>query len=169
MPIFSFLEPTCTGQDICTSGGPIISPETLRSLYFPELAWCLEPLVENDVGVIWHCDGDIRLIVDDILAMGVGALQGFEEEHGPRWEDMVELRDRDGDPIGVWGCVSVVSALPHGTQEDVRRAVERSFCAAGRGRGHVLSSTSSVMPEVPLENIDAFLEYGFAFGRDFLG
>jgi len=158
-----------TGQDICTSKGPIMSPQMLRELYFPELKWAMEPLVEGGVGVIWHCDGDVRPILDDIMDLGVIGLQGFEEEHGPRWEDMVRLRDPQGRPIAVWGCVSVVSTLPHGTPDDVRAAVERSFRVAGPGRGHVISSTSSVMPEVPLENIDAFFDHARDFGREFLG
>ncbi len=158
-----------SGQDICTSKGPIMSPPMLRDLYFPALKWCVEPLVEAGIGIIWHCDGDIRLILDDIMGLGVMGLQGFEEEHGPRYEDMVELTDPAGAPISVWGCVSVTSTLPHGTPADVRAAVERSFTLAGPGRGFVLSSTSSVMPEVPLENIAAMFEHARAFGREFLG
>ena len=157
-----------SGQDICTAHGPIASPQVLRDLYFPELRWCLEPLVENDVGVIWHCDGDINPILEEILSLGVMGLQGFEEEHGMDFEDVVPLKDRRGKPISIWGCVSVVTTLPYGTPDDVRRAVERSFHLAGGGRGFVLSSTSSIMPEVPHENIDALFAHGRAFGREFL-
>ena len=157
------------GQDICTAKGPIVSPQMLRELYFPELRWCVEPLVEGGVGIIWHCDGDIRLILDGILGLGVIGLQGFEEEHGVEYAEMVKLTNRQGKAIAIWGCVSVTSTLPHGTPADVCEAVERSFRLAGRGRGHVLSSTSSVMPEVPMANIDAFFQHGLRFGREFLG
>ena len=157
-----------TGQDICTSKGPIVSPDLLREHYFPELNWCVEPLHEAGIGIIWHCDGDIRPILQDIMDLGVIGLQGFEEEHGVRYEDIVKLTDPDGHPISVWGCVSVISTLPHGTVQDVERAVERSFELAGKGRGFVLSSTSSVMPEVPHENIDTLFHHGQAFGRRFL-
>ncbi len=157
-----------TGQDICTSKGPICSPDLLREFYFPELKWCLEPLVEAGVGTIWHCDGDIRPILSDIMDLGVMGLQGFEEEHGVRYEDIVRLTDPAGKPISVWGCVSVISTLPHGSVEDVKRSVERSFELAGKGRGFVLSSTSSVMPEVPHPNIDALFKHGRQFGRAFL-
>ncbi|MFH1741298.1 MAG: uroporphyrinogen decarboxylase family protein [bacterium] len=156
------------GQDICTSGGPIVSPETLRDLYFPELKWCVEPLVENGIGVIWHCDGNINPILDDILSLGVMGLQGFEEEHGVRYDDIVNIKDRDGRLLSIWGCVSVTTTLPHGTPADVRRSVERSFRLAERNRGFVLSSTSSIMPEAPHENIDAFFEHGREFGREYL-
>ncbi|HUT25119.1 MAG TPA: uroporphyrinogen decarboxylase family protein [Sumerlaeia bacterium] len=156
------------GQDICTATGPIVSPSVLRALYFPELRWCLEPLISGGIGVIWHCDGNINPILDDILSLGVVGLQGFEEEHGVRYEDIVNLKDRRGRPICVWGCVSVTTTLPHGAPEDVRKSVERSFQLAGRGRGFVLSSTSSIMPEVPHENIDALFKHGRSFGREFL-
>lgn len=157
-----------SGQDICTSKGPIVSPQLLRRIYFPALRWALEPLVENGIGVIWHCDGNINPILGDILDLGVIGLQGFEEEHGVLYEDIVKLKDRTGRPIGVWGCVSVTSTLPFGTADDVRRAVERSFTLAGKGRGFVLSSTSSVMPEVPHENIDTLFRHGREFGTAFL-
>ncbi|HOS92464.1 MAG TPA: uroporphyrinogen decarboxylase family protein [Armatimonadota bacterium] len=157
------------GQDICTAKGPIMSPAALREIYFPELKWCLEPLVEAGIGIVWHCDGDIRPILGDILDLGVIGLQGFEEEHGVDYGEMARLRDAKGRPIAIWGCVSVTSTLPHGTADDVRRAVERSFTIAGPGRGFVLSSTSSVMPEVPLENVDALFTHGRQFGREYLG
>ena len=157
-----------SGQDICTSNGPIVSPQILSDIYFPELKWALEPLIENGIGVIWHCDGNINPILDDILDLGVAGLQGFEEEHGVRYDEIVKLKDHAGRPIRVWGCVSVTSTLPHGTVDDVKKAVERSFTLAGRNRGFVLSSTSSVMPEVPHENIDALFRHGREFGAEFL-
>lgn len=156
------------GQDICTGVGPIASPQLLRDIYFPELQWAVAPLVENGIGIIWHCDGNINPILDDILALGVIGLQGFEEEHGVRYDQMVKLTDRAGRPLSVWGCVSVTTTLPQGTAADVRAAVERSFRLAGGGRGFVLASTSSVMPEVPHENIDALFQHGREFGAEFL-
>ena len=157
-----------SGQDICGSRGPIVSPQILRDIYFPELTWAMAPLVENGIGIIWHCDGDINPIIDDILDLGVIGLQGFEEEHGVKYDEIAKLKDRAGRPIGVWGCVSVTSTLPHGTSDDVRRSVERSFALAGPGRGFVLSSTSSVMPEVPHENIEMLFTHGRKFGREFM-
>lgn len=157
-----------SGQDICMGAGPIVSPQILRDIYFPELKWALEPLVENGIGIIWHCDGNITPILNDIMDLGVMGLQGFEEEHGVRYDEIVNLKDRSGRPISVWGCVSVTSTLPYGSVEDVKNSVERSFRLAGKGRGFVLSSTSSVMPEVPHANIDALFQYGREFGAQFL-
>ncbi|MCE5278376.1 MAG: uroporphyrinogen decarboxylase family protein [Planctomycetaceae bacterium] len=157
-----------SGQDICSGKGPIASPALLRQWYFPQLKWCIEPLIEAGVGIIWHCDGNIMPILEDILDLGVAGLQGFEEEHGVDYSQMVALNSRAGRPLIILGCVSVTSTFPHGSVEDVRRSVERSFTLAGKGRGFVLSSTSSVMPETPIENIEAFFAHGLSFGREFL-
>jgi predicted dehydrogenase len=81
---------------------------------------------------------------------------------------MVKLQSKWGRPMIIWGCVSVTTTLPFGTVEDVKAAVRRSFELAGPGRGFALASTSSIMPEVPDENIDALFGYGRSFGRRFL-
>ncbi len=157
------------GQDICGSRGPLMSPKMLSEIYFPELKWSMAPLVEAGIGVIWHCDGNIMPILDDLMDLGVVGLQGFEEEHGVDYAEMVELQDRQDRPIIVLGCVSVTRTLPFGTPADVRASVERSFVLAGRGRGHVLCSSSSILPETPHQNIDALFEHTRQFGREFLG
>lgn len=160
---------TYTGQDICGAKGPLMSPTMLREIYFPELKWCLEPLVEGNVRIIWHCDGNIMPILDDLMDLGISGLQGFEEEHGVDYATMCALKDKNGQPVIILGCVSVTSTLPFGTPDDVRASVERSFTLAGPGRGHVLSTTSSTLPETPLENIEVMFEHTRTFGREFLG
>jgi hypothetical protein len=156
------------GQDICTNQGPICSRAALDQIYFPELSRAIQPLLENDIRIIWHCDGNIMPILPRLIALGVHGLQGFQEESGVPYEQIVQQKSSSGDPLIVWGCVSVTTTLPFGSVEDVKSAVRRSFELAGPGRGFCLASTSSIMPEVPDENIDAFYRYGKTFGREFL-
>jgi hypothetical protein len=107
-------------------------------------------------------------ILDQLIDLGVSGLQGFQEEAGVPYERVVDVKTRWGRPLIVWGCVSVTTTLPFGTVEDVRAAVRRSFTLAGPGRGFALASTSSIMPEVPDQNIDALYRYGTEFGRQYL-
>ena len=156
------------GQDICDNAGPLCSARTLDELYFPELRRAIQPLLDNDVRIIWHCDGNIMPILDRLVDLGMSGLQGFQEEAGVPFEKIVEVRTKWGRPMIIWGCVSVTTILPFGTPEDVRAAVRRSFQLAGPGRGFGLASTSSIMPEVPDENIDALYLYGREYGRSYL-
>lgn len=157
------------GQDICFNDGPIISPEALDALYFPALERAVQPLHEAGIAIIWHCDGDVRPIAGRLLErIGVQGFQGFQEETGCTLAHMASLRTRDGKQPILWGSISVTTTLPFGTVEDVKRDVERCFRTAGP-LGYGLASTSSILPETPLENILALYEHGKRFGREFLG
>jgi hypothetical protein len=147
-----------TGEDICTQRGPMVSPEYLRREVFPLLEYVLEPVLEVGGRVVWHCDGDWRPLLDDVLACGVGGLQGFQRECGMDLEWIVERRTRDGDPLLIFGPLSVTTTLPHGTPEEVRAEVRRAM-ALCRGRASLVFFTSNtITPDVPLENIRAFWE-----------
>ena len=156
------------GQDICFNDGPVCSVKTLDSIYFPELRRAVKPLIENDIRIIWHCDGNIMPILDRLIDMGISGLQGFQEEAGVPYEQIVQTKTKWGQPLIVWGCISVTTTLPYGTVEEVKAAVRRSFTLAGRGRGFGLAATSSIMPDVPDENTDALFHYGKDFGQRFL-
>jgi len=155
--------------DYCLNTGPFLSPSQFSEFVTPYLARLIQGQRDMGFYVIKHTDGNIMPILDDLLDLGITGLQGFEEEHGVGYAEMVKLKDPHGRPMIIIGCVSVTSTLPHGTVDDVRAAVERSFTLAGKGRGFVLSPTSSILPETPLENIDALFQHGYEFGRRFLG
>lgn len=148
------------GQDICYGAGPICSPELLRQIYFPALRHAFEPLVDAGIEIVWHSDGYIMPIIEDLLDTGVTGFQGFEEDHGMSLGTLAEMRDRSGRPLVLWGSVSVTSTLPFGTPDDVRIDIERCVEIGRRtGSRMFLAPSSSVGPEVPVENIDAFFDH----------
>ena len=108
-----------TGEDLCDQRGPMVSPDFLRREYFPKLEYVLEPLVEAGAQLVWHCDGNYQALVDDVLACGIGGLQGFQRECGMDLEWIVDKRTRNGDPLLIFGPMSVTKTLPHGTPDDV--------------------------------------------------
>jgi hypothetical protein len=152
------------GQDICDNRGPMVSPELLDRIYFPFLKHSIEPLLDAGIKIVWHCDGNIMPILDILLDCGMEGFQGFQEEAGVELEKMAALRTRSGSKPILWGSVSVTTTLPHGTTEDVRRAVERCIDILAPGGGFALAPTSSVCPEVPVENIFTLYEHGIAYG-----
>jgi hypothetical protein len=157
------------GQDICFNDGPICSPEILDKLYFPNLAYAVEPFHNANIKIIWHCDGDVRKIIPQLInKIGVSGFQGFQEETGCTLEYMSKLKTRFGKKPILWGSVSVTTTLPFGTVEDVKKDVERCFRTAAPGGGFGLASTSSILPETPYENIITMFEHGLKFGKEFL-
>jgi hypothetical protein len=144
------------GEDLCGQQGPMISPEYLRQAYFPLLEYAIEPLLEVGAKLVWHCDGNVRPILADLLACGVGGLQGFQRECGIDLEWIADLRTSAGEPLVIFGPLEVTTTLPFGTTEDVRLEVRRAM-ALSRGKASLVFFTSNTInPDVPLENIRAY-------------
>jgi len=152
------------GEDICYSAGPMVSPKLLSEIYFPHLKRAFEPLKDAGLKVVWHSDGYIMPIIGDLLACGVDGFQGLEEDHGMSLETLAGMTNREGEPLIIWGSVSVTSTLPHGSVEDVRADVRRCLDIGARRGRLFLAPSSSVGPEVPTENIIAFFRHGAEYG-----
>ncbi|MFB0522925.1 MAG: uroporphyrinogen decarboxylase family protein [Candidatus Bathyarchaeia archaeon] len=156
------------GQDICYDHGPMLSPKLLDEIYFPYLKRAIEPLRNAGIKTIWHCDGDMMPIIGRLIDVGIDGFQGFQEEYGVDLDKIVNMKTKSGDKPIIFGSVSVTSTLPFGTVEDVKRSVERCINIAAPGAGFVLAPTSTVGPDIPVENIFAMYEHGKNYGRKFV-
>lgn len=146
------------GQDICGNAGPMVSPAFLRERYFPLVKEAIRPLREVGAKLVWHCDGDVRPILDDILALGVGGLQGFQHELGVRLEDIVERRTLDGEKLLVFGPISVSVTLNRETPEGIKSAVREAVRICEGKASLVLFTSNEILPDVPLENMRSMYE-----------
>lgn len=152
------------GEDICYNRGPMVPVSLLKEIYFPHLKRALQPLKEVGAKIIWHSDGNILPILDDLLGCGADGFQGFQGETDERLEELASLRSRSGDKLILWGSISVTSTLPFGSVKDVEREVERCIDAAAEGGGFFIAPTSSVGPEVPDQNLIAMYRHAIQYG-----
>lgn len=155
------------GQDICYNHGPMLNIKLLDEIYFPCLKRAVTPLKDAGIKIIWHCDGNIMPIVKNLLDAGIDGFQGFQEECGVDLVQLAKLKTKSGGKPILFGSVSVTSTLPLGTVEDVKRSVEKSIDVCAHGGGFVLAPTSTVGPDVPVENIFTMYEHGKNYGRKF--
>jgi hypothetical protein len=146
------------GADICTQRGPMISTGFMHRYYATALAHGLEPLLRAGCRPVWHSDGDVRPMVDMLIACGIQGFQGFQPECGMTLEYLAEKRTREGGPLLVFGPLAVTTELPVLSAVEVRAKVRDAvgFC---RGRMDlVLFTSNTINPDVPLENIRAMHE-----------
>jgi hypothetical protein len=141
------------GEDLCSQRGPLVSPEYLRREYWPLVKYTFEPLLAAGAKLVWHCDGDYRPLLDEVMACGVAGLQGFQRECGMELEWIVDLKTRDGDPLLIFGPMSVTTTLPHGTPDDVRAEVHRAMDLCRDKASLVFFTSNTMTPDVPMENI----------------
>lgn len=148
-----------SGQDICGTRGPMISPERLRALYYPSLRRALAPLVEVGADLIWHSDGYIMPLVDDLIACGVSGFQGFQEHTGFDVGQIAARRVRSGRKPILLAGLSVDQVLPFGSVAEVEQEVERIVAAAGQGGGLAIGTANTAGPDCPNENLAALYRH----------
>lgn len=148
-----------TGHDICNNVGPMCSMSFLKKYYFPEEKYALEPLLEAGIRVVRHCDGDVMPIIDDSIDVGYSGFQGFQYECGIDAHKIAGLRSVTGDDLIFFAGLNVTRTLPFGNVQDVRNEIDYVLDYTNGGRGLFFFTSSSIGPEVPLENILSAYRY----------
>ena len=144
-------------HDMADSRGTLVSIKSLDKLWFPHFARCLAPLLDSDVKLIWHCDGNLSEMVPRLLEVGLKGFQGFQYEDGMNYEAICAMKTKDGDPLFITAGVSVTRTLPAGSPSDVRREM-RWLVEHGPRTGLMLGASSSITPGVPWRNLQALIE-----------
>jgi len=152
-------------DDIAHLGGLLASPEIMRRFWLPHVKWALEPLFDAGIFVVYHSDGDLRGMLDDIADAGFKGLHPLEPKANM---DPSDIKPKWGDRFVLVGGLCQVSVLPYGTVDEVRREVRRLLDAAAPGGGYFIGSTGMCGPDIPAENAVAWIEeakeYGVRFG-----
>lgn len=147
-------------DDIAYGQGLLFSSHVMREHLFPWYRRIGEAAARHDKPLLFHSDGDLRPILDDLIACGVKALQPIE----PKAMDIVELkRDYEGR-LCLVGNIDLGSTLTLGTPDDVRAEVCERIRALAPGGGYCVGSSNSVTNYVPLPNFRAMLEATFEYG-----
>jgi uroporphyrinogen decarboxylase len=111
------------------------------------------------IKVLFHSDGNLNPILDDLVEAGIDGLNPIEVVAGM---DVAEIHRRH-PRLFLCGGIDVSNLLPYGRPPQIRDAVRRALDAA-EGRIMIGSSTE-LADNVPLENYlalrDAVLAYEY--------
>jgi len=150
------------GDDIAYKQRSMFSPQVMHRLFYPQLKRVCDVLNAGGVMVVFHTDGYVMDIADELLDTGIRGLNPIEPLAG---NDIGELKRRYGDRLILVGNVDCSQTLPLRSVEEVRQAVKHCLRAAGHGGGLFIGSSSEIVPATPVENILAFYEACHEFGR----
>jgi len=150
------------GTDICGKNGPVASPEFLRRYFFPHVRRALEPIVEAGFKTVWHGDGYIMPIIDDILDCGISGLQGFQWEYGVKLEEIVNRRTRSGEKLTIFAGPSMT--LPFGSKEDVVKEIEYIIDTAKDSCALFILPSNDVLPDTPVKNLIEAHKHAVRYG-----
>lgn len=140
-----------------------IKPKTWRKWLKPRFERIITRArkINPRVFVWYHSDGFIEPIIPDLIEIGVDVLNPVQ----PESMDPVKLKKEFGDNLAFWGTIGIQTNLPFGTPEEVRKVVKERIETVGKGGGLVIGPAHAIEPEVPLENIAAFVEAAKEYGK----
>ncbi len=143
---------------------PCVRPELYRRLIKPRHARLMEAIKSRTKApVMWHTCGSVYDLLDDLIEMGVDALNPVQTDAAKMEPE--RLKRDYGDRLTFWGGIDAIRVLPFGTPKDVEEEVKRKIRVFAPGGGYILNSVHNIQPNVPLENIFAMFEAAQKYGR----
>ncbi|MFB3902682.1 MAG: uroporphyrinogen decarboxylase family protein [Acidobacteriota bacterium] len=147
------------GDDIAIKDRLMVSPDFLREVFFPKLRLLGEGCRRRGIPLLYHTDGNVSMVFDDIISAGVDALHPID----PLGMDIYEVRKQLAGKLAIIGNVDV-DLLLHGTPEQVAEDTRRHLRELAPGGGYIMGSSNSIPRTVKPENYRAMLETTLQWG-----
>jgi hypothetical protein len=138
------------GDDIAFRSGPYLSPAMLREYVFPVFQRLASRIQKP---WIYHSDGNMSLVLEDIIALGCRVLHPIE----PECNDIYKLKEIVGDRICLHGNLSV-DIIARGTSEQVIDETWRLLAQLGQEGGYIFSSGNSIPYYANVDNVVAMAQ-----------
>jgi uroporphyrinogen decarboxylase len=134
--------------------GLIFSPAMWRRFIKPRMALCYQRVKEHGLVVGQHSDGNILQIMPDLIEIGLDVFNPLE----PLAYDVYAVKEKYGHRLTFYGGIDVERTLPYGSPQEVRAEILERAERLGRGGGYILQSSHTILDDVPIENIVAYIE-----------
>jgi len=148
-------------DDIAFKTQLLVSPRVLCMYVFPWYTEMNRLAHAKDRLVVYHSDGALQEVMEDIIACGFDGLNPIE----PPAMDINEIQRRYGSRISIIGNIDLGYTLTRGTPQEVRGEVRQRIHDLAPGGGYAVASSNSVPEYVPLTNFNAMREATFEYGR----
>ena len=143
------------GDDIGTQRALMMSADLWRRWLKPAMKRAIEAAksAKPDVLAYYHSDGVISEVTKELIEIGVDILNPVQ----PECMDPVEVKRLYGDRLSFWGTIGTQTTMPFGSPTEVEYETRRMIETVGRGGGLCIAPTHILEPEVPFENVEAFI------------
>jgi len=148
-------------DDIAHIDGLLVSPRDLKEFFFPWLREVGRIAKKNSLPMIYHSDGDLTSVMEDLIDCGVDAIHPIE----PKAMNIVEVKEKWGDRLALIGNIDLGYTLTLGTVDDVVREVKERIRDLAPGGGYAVGTSNTVTDYVKLENYKAMIAATKKWGR----
>jgi uroporphyrinogen decarboxylase len=148
-------------DDLAFKTGLLVSPDVFRQHLFPWMKKIGQLCADRDMPFMYHSDGKLDDVLEDLLACGIDALHPIE----PQAMDIRRLKKVYGRRLCLIGNLDLEYTLTRGTPEEVVKETRALIRDVGPGGGYCVSSSNSIPSYVPVENYRAMVETTLKYGR----
>jgi uroporphyrinogen decarboxylase len=143
------------GDDLGTQRSLVFSPQTWRRLVRPPLLRIITAIrgARKDVLIAYHSCGHVEPLVGELAEAGIDVLESVQ----PEANDPARIKMLHGARLSFWGGLGSQSTFSRGSTQDVRREVRERIATLGKGGGLMIAPAHVLEPEVPVENVLAFV------------
>jgi len=148
-----------TYGDIACKERLLHSPEFLRREFFPRLKRLNDAWHEHGLKCLFHSDGYLMEVMDDLLAAGIDGINPIETVAGM---SLSEVKQTYGSRIFITGGIDMSQLLSNGTPEEVREVCRQAIRDARPG--YFIGSTTELDNSVRLANVMAMIDEAMRSG-----
>ena len=143
-----------SSDDLGHQTGPMMPPEVFKELYLPLYKEYISYLHGKGMHFFLHSCGDNTKLMDYLIEAGVDVFHPIQKG----CMDEAFMASKYGDKISFLAGVDVQHLLPEGNAEEVRKGVRQIIDVLYKpGGGLLLAAGNGIMPDTPIENIEAML------------
>jgi uroporphyrinogen decarboxylase len=151
-----------TSDDLGTQETLIFSPALFRDQYLPFYEEMVDHCHSAGMTFWLHSCGAVTDILDDLVSIGVDVIHPIQ----PVAMNQSAVARAYRNKITFLAGIDVQYLLPTGTVENVRTGTRRLIDMFDHEEGGcILAASNGIMPETPLENIEAWLKTAETYGR----
>ena len=110
--------------------------------------------INPDIQIFYHSDGNIMEILEELIEIGVTILNPLQ----PECMDVPKAKKICEGRVVFSGTIGTQYLMSFGSAKDVRKEVRRVKREYGYDGGLIIEPTHGLEPEVPVENVLAFIE-----------
>jgi uroporphyrinogen decarboxylase len=143
------------GDDIGMQQAIMMSEEMYRVWIQPRLARVIAAAkrVKPDILVFYHTCGFVEPLIENLIEAGVEILNPVQ----PECMAVDKIHAQFGSRLSFNGTLGTQTTMPFGTPADVRSVVFRNLELAGARGGLFCCPSHMLEPEVPWENVKAYV------------
>ena len=145
-------------DDLADTKAPFVSRAMYQELILP-----YQKMVAQAIKKPWifHSDGNLMPILDDLLTLGMNGLHPIQ----PSAMDIGQVKAKYGNRICIVGNIDLDYTLTLGTPEEVDQEVRERIAVAGQGGGYIITSANSLPDYCKTENVWAMSRAIQKYGR----